>query len=87
MRPGSRWRPITAAPGNAFRWAGGDLAIDPDLYFERIDFSETRLYLQLVLENYAWYRFLYRGGEAPGLTSAMSAPLAPPAAENSAESE
>ena len=74
-------------PGNAFRWAGGDLAIDPDLYFERIDFRETRLYLQLVLENYAWYRFLYRGGEAPGLTSAMSAPLAPPAAENSAQSE
>ena len=57
-----------AGPGNAIRWSGGDPGIDPDLFFERVSFAETRLYLETVLENYAWYRFLYANALAPSLT-------------------
>lgn len=45
-------------PGNAARWreaAGGD----PDLFFELISLSETRLYVQRITEHYARYRWLY----------------------------
>ncbi|HET9477326.1 MAG TPA: transglycosylase SLT domain-containing protein [Dehalococcoidia bacterium] len=45
-------------PGNAGRWAeasGGD----PDLLLEAIDFSETRLYVEVVLQNYAIYLYMY----------------------------
>ncbi len=45
-------------PGNAGRWAdasGGD----PDLLLEAIDFPETRVYVEVVLENYALYRYTY----------------------------
>jgi soluble lytic murein transglycosylase len=53
-------------PGSAIRWresAGGDV----DRYLEEIDFSQTRAYLQLVLENLARYRQLYQGLPAPEL--------------------
>ena len=56
-------------PGNAERWSGGDYGIDPDLFFERVGFGETREYLRRVLENYAWYQFIYRGASAPTLLS------------------
>ena len=59
-----------AGPGNAIRWSGDDPGIDPDLFFERVTFAETRLYLRTVLENYAWYRFLYANAPAPSLTEA-----------------
>ena len=49
-------------PGNADRWAGGDPKIDQDLFFDQISFTETRLYVQLVLENLAWYQFIYGEG-------------------------
>jgi soluble lytic murein transglycosylase-like protein len=51
-----------AGPGPAKRWrqAAGD---DPDIYLEAIEYSESRLYVELVGENYAIYRYLY-GGEA-----------------------
>jgi soluble lytic murein transglycosylase len=52
-------------PGNAARWleaSGGD----PDLMLEMVDFAETRLYLELVQENLAFYRYLY--GAADKLT-------------------
>lgn len=45
-------------PGNAGRWAeasGGD----SDLLLETIDFPETRLYVEVVLANYAVYRYTY----------------------------
>ncbi len=53
-------------PGNALRWgeAAGD---DVDRFVEEIEFSETRLYIRLVLENLARYRQLYAGLEAPTL--------------------
>ncbi len=44
--------------------AGGD---DIDLFVEDLEFDETRLYVRLVLENYARYRQLYAGADAPSL--------------------
>ena len=51
-----------AGPNGARRWrsAAGD---DADAFLEAVEFRETRLYVQLVAENYAIYRYLY-GGEA-----------------------
>ena len=54
-------------PGNAARWSQGAAALDPDLFYEGVDFGETRAYLRLVLENYAWYQYIYRGATAPTL--------------------
>jgi len=53
-------------PGNAGRWLrqAGD---DPDLFVETIDFSETRDYVELVLENYALYRYTYGQTGHPSL--------------------
>ncbi len=54
-------------PTSASRWRQAPGADDPDVYLETIDFSETRLYLQLVGENYAIYRYLYGGEPEPDL--------------------
>ena len=54
-------------PGNAERWSGGNYGIDPDLFFERVGYSETREYLRRVLQNYAWYQFIYRDAPEPTL--------------------
>jgi soluble lytic murein transglycosylase len=46
-------------PGNAARWkaaSGGD----PDLFYETVSFSETRLYLRRIAEYYEVYKKLYR---------------------------
>lgn len=48
---------------NAIDAAGGDL----DLFVEELEFDETRLYVKLVLEHYAQYRYLYAGAEHPSL--------------------
>ena len=50
----------------AERWAqaSGD---DADLYLETIEFAETRLYLEIVAENYAIYRYIYAGEPEPNL--------------------
>ena len=55
-------------PGNASRWqeAGGG---DPDVFLETIEFSETRAYVELVLEHYATYLYAY------GVTTEPSLPL------------
>ncbi len=53
-------------PGNAARWvdaSGGD----SDLFLESIDFSETRAYVELVLENYALYLYAYGLVDEPSL--------------------
>jgi soluble lytic murein transglycosylase len=54
-------------PGNALRWRDDPTAVDPDFLVETIDLEETRSYLQLVLTNYAVYRFLYGGASHPTL--------------------
>lgn len=54
-------------PGNAARWSLGAAALDPDLFYEAVTFTETRSYLRLVQENYAWYQYLYRDAAAPTL--------------------
>ena len=53
-------------PGNSLRWsepAGGD----PDVFLEVINLSETRAYVELVLEHYAHYRYAYGLAEGPAL--------------------
>ncbi|MDW8148847.1 MAG: transglycosylase SLT domain-containing protein [Roseiflexaceae bacterium] len=47
-------------PGNARRWSRGAPITDPDLFTERIDFSETRNYVKSVIAQYDVYRRLYR---------------------------
>jgi soluble lytic murein transglycosylase len=48
---------------NAARTAGDDM----DLFVEDLEFEETQLYVKLVMENYARYRHLYEGIDAPSL--------------------
>lgn len=45
--------------GSALQWMGNNRQIDPDLFVENIDYDETRAYVLLVMENYAYYRSLY----------------------------
>jgi soluble lytic murein transglycosylase len=40
---------------------------DVDLFMEDLEFSETNLYVRLVMEHYAWYRYLYAGVDRPSL--------------------
>ncbi|MDA1010018.1 MAG: transglycosylase SLT domain-containing protein [Chloroflexi bacterium] len=54
-------------PGNAARWLQSQQFAGPDGYLYAVDFTETRLYLELVSSNYAMYRFIYLGLETPGL--------------------
>ena len=54
-------------PGNALGWRDDPAATDPDFLTETIDLEETRSYLELVLANYAVYRFLYGGASHPTL--------------------
>jgi soluble lytic murein transglycosylase len=54
--------------GSANRWqrtAGG--GADPDRFVQSIDFAETSLYVHIVLENYAWYRYLYGAADRPSI--------------------
>jgi soluble lytic murein transglycosylase len=55
-----------AGGGNADRWALASRG-DPDLFYEMVDFDETRSYIRLVSQNYAVYNFLYRGLPTPSL--------------------
>lgn len=54
-------------PGNAAYW----LEVQPfggaDGYIHAVEFVETRLYLELVMQNYAMYRYVYAGAPAPSL--------------------
>jgi soluble lytic murein transglycosylase len=54
-------------PGNALRWRDDPTAVDPDFLVEAIDLEETRSYVELVLDNYSVYRFLYGGASYPTL--------------------
>jgi soluble lytic murein transglycosylase-like protein len=55
-----------AGPSAAERWraASGD---DADVYVETVEFAETRLYLEIVSENYAAYRYIYTDATEPNL--------------------
>jgi len=53
-------------PGNALRWRESAPG-DPDVFLETIDLSETRAYVELVLEHYARYRYAYGLAEGPTL--------------------
>jgi soluble lytic murein transglycosylase len=55
-----------AGPGAASRWRSG-AGEDADVFLEAIEFRESRLYVQLVAENYAIYRYLYGGEDKPTL--------------------
>jgi len=57
-----------AGPGTAAGWWDAAGA-NPDLFLETIDFTETRAFVELVLENYARYLYAY------GLTDAPTLPL------------
>ena len=51
-----------AGPNAAKRWRDAGRHDDADVYLETVEFAETRLYIEIVAENYAIYRYLY-GGE------------------------
>jgi soluble lytic murein transglycosylase len=51
-------------PGNALRWLKS-AGRDPDIFLESIDFPETRVYVQFVLENWSLYRYAYGLTEHP----------------------
>ncbi len=55
-----------AGPTAAFGWrdVSGD---DADLFLQTVEFSETQLYVEIVAENYAIYRYLYGGQPEPNL--------------------
>ena len=54
-------------PGNARYWLTQIELPGADGFLYAVEFSETRRYLERVLENYAWYRYLYLDLEAPAL--------------------
>ncbi len=54
-------------PGSALRWLDSQWLPGPDGYYAVIDFGETRRYVELVLESYGWYRYLYAGAPLPSI--------------------
>ena len=48
-----------AGPGNAARWLQGSALLDPDLFSERVDLFETSDYLEVVYDNYGFYKLIY----------------------------
>ena len=55
-----------AGPNAAKRWRA-TAGADADLFLETVEFSETRLYIEFVAENYAIFRYLYGGESTPTL--------------------
>jgi soluble lytic murein transglycosylase len=54
-------------PHNADRWLDAQWWPGGAGYIATIDFSETRRYVERVIEQYAWYRHLYAGAPAPAV--------------------
>lgn len=54
-------------PGNAAYWLDVQPFGGADGFIHAVEFVETRLYLELVMENYAMYRYIYAGAPAPSL--------------------
>jgi soluble lytic murein transglycosylase len=53
-------------PNAAKRWRDSS-GPDADVFFEAIEFNESRAYVEIVSENYAIYRYLYGGQPEPNL--------------------
>ena len=45
--------------GSVQRWTGSNFRMDPDVFVDSIDFSETRGYVRSIYQIYSWYRYLY----------------------------
>ncbi|MBM3140827.1 MAG: lytic transglycosylase domain-containing protein, partial [Chloroflexi bacterium] len=56
-----------AGGGSAQRWRDAQRLRGADGFLLAIDFEETRRFVPRVLENYAWYRYIYAGAPAPAL--------------------
>jgi soluble lytic murein transglycosylase len=56
-----------AGPAAASRWLRQASTPDADGFVAAVDYNETRLYLERVLENYAHYRYAYGAVDAPRL--------------------
>lgn len=54
-------------PGNAARWQEIQSLPGADGYIYAVEFTETREYLRRVIENYAWYRYLYADAPRPAV--------------------
>jgi len=54
-------------PWNAERWLGQQQLPNADGFVHVIDFEETRRYVATVIEQFAWYRYVYGLAEAPSL--------------------
>jgi soluble lytic murein transglycosylase-like protein len=52
------WAACNGGPGNAQRWKEVSNG-DTDLFVENISLGETRLYIDRLRENLAWYQRLY----------------------------
>jgi soluble lytic murein transglycosylase len=52
------WAAYNGGPGNAQRWKENSNG-DTDLFVENISLGETRLYIDRLRENLAWYQRLY----------------------------
>jgi soluble lytic murein transglycosylase len=55
------WAAYNGGPGNAQRWKENSNG-DTDLFVENISLGETRLYIDRLRENLAWYQRLYGKG-------------------------
>lgn len=54
-------------PGNAAYWLDVQPFPGADGYIHGVEFTETRAYLEHLLENYGMYRYIYAGAAAPSL--------------------
>ncbi len=54
-------------PVNAQRWLEQQWRPGAAGYIDSIDFSETQGYVEAVIEQYAWYRYLYAGVPRPSI--------------------
>jgi soluble lytic murein transglycosylase len=55
-----------AGPGTSGAW-WEEAGLDPDLFLESVPYAETRLFVEVVLENYARYLYAYGVTDAPSL--------------------
>jgi soluble lytic murein transglycosylase len=54
-------------PGSSARWLRTAPFAGTDGFRLAVDFSETALFISRVLENYAWYRYVYGDAAMPAL--------------------